>query len=64
MKQYEGELYNKNRFKCDFCGEEKEVGEDGVLHCGPCSFSLCMKCVDEFNRKWEEEEELMTAIKE
>lgn len=45
LRQYDGELYNKNRFKCDCCGEEKEVGNDGVLHCNPCNCSICMVCI-------------------
>ena len=52
LKQYTSELYEKNRFVCHGCKKEKEVQERGVWHCGPCSFTICVECMDRTQAMW------------
>ena len=38
------------------------------MHCGPCSFSICIKCMDDLSLMWErqqsEDKEELKEIKE
>lgn len=55
LKQFEDKnvLYGQNQFTCAGCEVDQKVGPEGVLHCPPCSFSVCMKCIKEYNENWE-----------
>ena len=38
-------LYKNNKFGCNYCGKVLATDDEGIWHCGVCTYDVCSTCL-------------------
>ena len=56
-------LFNNDKYKCPYCGENSKNNEDNFFYCYDCKYDFCEKCKVLYHEKEEKTKEHIKIIK-